>query len=244
MDPNHAYDLTLTTLCTAIVIIIHHYLFAPDRLQAFVKTRPTVDGQARAVYAHRLSGIIWLGLIPLAIATLARRADTSLGLGLDRPNILLWSVPMIALVVLPSIWFNSRRAHFRQNYPQIRGSTWSPSRHLMNALTWVLYLVAYEYLFRGFLLFGLADAVGLWPAISIMTMAYTFAHIDRPPAEAFGCVPIGFVFGYLALESGGIWGPVIIHAMIAISNDEFCLHRSRRAMVEDPINDTKANGTT
>ena len=53
-----------------------------------------------------------------------------------------------------------------------------------------------------------------------------FAHLDKPASETLGAIPIGLIFGWVALTSGAIWGPVIAHCVIAISNDFFC-HRKR-----------------
>lgn len=84
---------------------------------------------------------------------------------------------------------------------------------------WSLYLVGYEALFRGTLLFALFRAAGAWPAIVISTAVYALAHLDKRPAEILGSIPLGVIWGMACLEAGGLWPALMCHVAVAVGFD-------------------------
>ncbi len=84
---------------------------------------------------------------------------------------------------------------------------------------WSLYLVGYEALFRGTLLFALFRAAGAWPAIVITTAVYALAHLDKRAGEILGSVPMGIVWGMACLEAGGLWPALMCHVAVAVAFD-------------------------
>jgi len=93
----------------------------------------------------------------------------------------------------------------------------------LNIGSWLLYLAAYEFLFRGFLLFTLESAIGLWAALVTMTVLYSMAHLHKGLNEVLGAIPFGVILGFLAFKSGSFWPAFFVHACLAISNDFFAL---------------------
>ena len=57
------------------------------------------------------------------------------------------------------------------------------------------------------------------PALAMMTALYTLAHLPTNASETAGCIPMGFVFGGMALYTGTIWAPLIVHLGIAIGTE-------------------------
>jgi membrane protease YdiL (CAAX protease family) len=215
-------DIVLTLVCSISVVAVHHYFFNSKRLSGPSDEASTEEAQAGSIYAQRLWGMFWLALIPASVGLAFRVHPAPFGLLISDPMPAVVLLVTVLLIVVPIIWLNSQQPSIWSTYPEIRATAWSWHRHLSNALTWGVYLVAYEFLFRGFLLFGLAEHLEMWPAISITTAIYVAAHFGKPLGELLGCVPVGIGFGYVALLSGGIWGPVAAHLLIAVCNDEFC----------------------
>ena len=213
-------DIMLTLITTLVLLSVHHYFYDASRI---LRRRSTSgeETQVRAVYAQRLWGVFWLALVPIALGG-ARIQPRVLNLGILDWRPVLFLILSTVLIFIPIIYANSRQSTLWLTYPEIRSLSWNRRRHGLNALSWAGYLIAYEFLFRGYLLFGLAAYLEDWLAITIMTVIYVGAHYEKPRLEMLGCIPVGIVFGYVALASGGIWGPVIAHILIAVSNDEFC----------------------
>ncbi len=108
-------------------------------------------------------------------------------------------------------------------YPQIRDNPWTIKTVVINAGSWLAYLIAYEFLFRGLVLFTLYSALGFWPAIVITTSLYVLVHIPKGLKESIGAIPFGLVLGLITLEAGSIWPAFFIHAILALSTDHFAL---------------------
>lgn len=71
-------------------------------------------------------------------------------------------------------------------------------------------LFGWEFLFRGFLLFGLARQFGD-EAILLQAVPFAIAHIGKPEAEALSTIFGGAAFGLLAYRTGSFFYPFLIH---------------------------------
>jgi membrane protease YdiL (CAAX protease family) len=207
--PPEDWPTLVVLLTAAVVFVVYHYGFAAAR-----------RGEARAVHRQRLGGAVLLGVVPaLVAAAVLPRGLAHYGLGKASAVASVVFVAGAALVVLPVIWVASRRPDFRTHYPEIRAGAWDRRLRLENAATWGVYLLAYEFFFRGFLLFALRDAFGAWPAVGVTTLAYVYAHLPKNAAETAGTIPMGVVFAAAALATGAIWAPFALHLLIATWSD-------------------------
>ena len=87
----------------------------------------------------------------------------------------------------------------------------------------LLYYTAWEFYFRGFLLFSLKDRFGAMEAVIIQTVPSCLIHLNKPPGELFGSIVVGIVFGALAVRTGSFWYGWILHAAIGVLADLFVL---------------------
>ena len=109
-------------------------------------------------------------------------------------------------------------------YPEVRARQWSRRLIAFNSLMWGVYLAAYEFLFRGFLLVNCSNAMGVWPAIAITTALSSATHMPKGPKESFGTIPFSIVLCLSVLHTGAIWAAFTIHVILALSNDLWALH--------------------
>ena len=79
----------------------------------------------------------------------------------------------------------------------------------------VLFLLAYEFYFRGVLLFALIPLLGLVSAIAVNTFLYSFQHIFDAKKELLGSVPFGIIVCVLSFYTQSIWPTFILHASLA-----------------------------
>lgn len=121
---------------------------------------------------------------------------------------------------------NARKPVNTSQYPQIRIQNWDLSLILKNYWGWFIYLLAYEFMYRGFLLFGLIDSFGVWPAIMVNTIIYSLAHIPKGNREALLAIPFGIILCYLTVRTETIWLSVMVHIVLAYSNDYFAIDAS------------------
>ncbi len=216
---------SLVTLSVTVCFVIFHYFFRSESIKHMFRGGVPIEVQRLSTYGQRVAGFFSLGVVPGIIAWCLGLSVSELGLGCGALDVSGGLVLAVLVIVLPVLKIQSRLPKALEEYPEIRALNWTIRDHLLNGATWCLYLVSYEFFFRGFLLFTLYSAFGLWPAICLSTVAYVFAHLDKPASETIGSIPIGLLFGWVALTSGTIWGPVIAHCIIAIANDLFCYQR-------------------
>jgi len=181
-------------------------------------------GTIRWVFFWRYAGFFYFLLIPVVVMyTLLSQDITRYGVGIvNLPESLIWILALGVLIVLFQAIF-ARNPVNLSHYPQIRVPVWTVSLIVKNSLGWFLYLVSYEFMFRGFLLFGLVDAFGVWPAILVNTVIYSLAHIPKGARETILAVPFGILICYLTLKTGTIWVAVFLHYILAVSNDIFSI---------------------
>jgi len=180
--------------------------------------------QIRKILIQRFLGFLFLGLGSAVLILLLKDkplTDFGLGFSFEQP-VPWWSYLAVPLVVVVG-FFTAKSESNLAMYPQIRVKRWTPSLLLLSGISWVLFLVAYEFLFRGFLLYSSLLVLEPVPAIAINCSLYAFAHFYKGPGETFGAIPVGIFVCYLTVHTGNIWSAVIFHSLMALSNEWFSL---------------------
>ncbi len=171
----------------------------------------------RAVLRERLAGGVALLIGALATA-FALRLPTD-WLGLPRPAAsALWVVGALALL-LPFVVRSATQPAMMERYPEIREPTWTRRLAAQSLAATTTYLLGYEAFFRGLITLGLVSLLGVWPGLSIATAIYVTQHLRKPAAEAFACLPMGFFFGLMTLQTGSVWAAWLVHVLVATTNE-------------------------
>ena len=137
----------------------------------------------------------------------------------------------LALAYLPLVavgtWVLSDGAGFQTQYPHYYGARDSWAAFAAFEALFVFYWIGWEYLWRGFVLFGTAPALGVPLAIVAQTVPFAILHADKPPAEAYLSILGGLALGALVWRCRSFWIAVPIHAAQMILLDLFCTLRFR-----------------
>ncbi len=149
-------------------------------------------------------------------------------LGLARPS--AWLLPTVAFSVLAFAigYFAKKSSADKANYPQYLPARWGAIEFVLEIASWSLYLYAYEFVFRGFLLQALLPS-GVGFAIMTQTGLYAFAHLPKSVKEAGAAVLFGLATGIMTLAWGTILPAFIIHLALAIANDLSWFRAIKRA---------------
>lgn len=169
-------------------------------------------------------GVFWMGVVPTIVMLIFlpySLSDYFVAVG-DIPYTLMWTGGLSAALVLMN-WFAARRPETLAYYPQVRAKEWTPGLVFHNTLAWVLYLLAYELLFRGLLLFACLAVLDPWVAIAINIALYSATHIPKGFTESLVTIPFGIGMCILTMGSGAIWIAWLVHVAVALSNDYVAL---------------------
>ena len=209
---------TVVVLGSVTLVALHRYFGKV----AFAKaTFPSLSSLAAAEY-EIASAFILFGLIPLALVIfLFRESGRDYGLRLGD-----WKFGLIAIVILfpiiaGSLYLDSKSPAMQASYPIDKGATQSVHAFLLLEVPCLLFLMAWEFIFRGFMLFGLRARVGDWLAICIQTIPSSLWHIGLPAKVTVAAIPGGLLFGILAIRTRSIIWPILLHYLIWVGLDLF-----------------------
>lgn len=187
----------------------------------------TLKRSTSSVLKMRNMGFIWMGLIPfgtiLLFTLLSSYSLADFGAALEFPKENIYWCIGFALFLVPMNFFNAKSEENLKIYPQIREAEWSSSLQVKEYTTWFLYLLAYEWLFRGVLFFGCREVMDFLPALAINTVVYSLVHIPKGLKETFWSIPLGVMLCILVERTGVFYGAVIIHFTQAASSSFFSL---------------------
>ncbi len=129
-------------------------------------------------------------------------------------------------VMLPVIWIFSSQPSFVAKYPHLLSVREVWDKFFVYELGMLIYMFAWEFIWRGYMLFGLEEKFGYY-AVLIQMIPFVILHNGKPVAETFGAILGGIALGILALRTRSIIYGVVIHMGIMFSIDLICSLRFR-----------------
>ena len=155
--------------------------------------------------AFPLSSLVYYLFIPLAAGFfLFRDKPWDYGIRIGRWKPAAISIAVSLAVMAPILYGVSRLPDFRSYYYRY-AIDW-PALLLDTAL----FMFAWEFLFRGYMLFGLERSIGR-NAIFVQIIPFVLLHLGKPFLETLGCIPGGFIFCYIAYRTRSFLPCFVIH---------------------------------
>jgi hypothetical protein len=185
-------------------------------------------------------GAFLVVIIPILLIKFVFKQDLkAYGLGLPpkgRRNLAAWTFIALTLISIPAFLIATRNADMRATYPFYRPFSGIPD-FILYELTYLPFFIAIEFIFRGYLLFGLAgihdqeiklrgDDAGVPGAfyfgkyaLLIQMLSYTAWHLGKPLPELWGTIFWGLGAGVLAYTVRSIWPVVASHWLLNVLFD-------------------------
>ena len=216
------YNIIL--LSAPVLLTIYRYHGYPGTFDPFINFDFPED-QVIRINQFIIFFILTFIIPALYIKLAMKQKLTDFGLGAGDIKTGLVSLILIPLIVLPSIYFGAKMPELQTEYPLAKSLLHDQSTLLVYELAYLIfYYIAWEFFFRGFILFGLKDKFGAVNAILIQTISSCLVHIDKPEGEIIGSIIAGIILGIIALRTRSIWYVVILHAAIGILTDLFIIY--------------------
>lgn len=184
----------------------------------------------------------WLGafllvMVPIIIIKFGFKQPLSdYGLGLPpkgRRLLALWAFIILTLISIPAFWMSLSDPAIAREYPIYKPLSGS-REFILYELTYIPFFIAIEFIFRGYLLFGLADIKkddvkeknslpGIFYlnryAILIPMLSYTAWHLGKPVPELWGTLVWGLAAGAAVYAIRSIWPIVLAHWLLNVFMD-------------------------
>ncbi|NIN99991.1 MAG: CPBP family intramembrane metalloprotease [Anaerolineae bacterium] len=189
--PNSNLKAAIILVSSTLLLIISHYhtLLGDDTVSSFI-----------------LYFLIPLGIIVLVFREDPRKYGLRLG---DWKKGAMFSVGGIALMAVVIVGL-VQLDEFRQYYRLGRFEQPDPATLAEFALRLGIFMFSWEFMFRGFMLFGLKERFGSL-AIWIQAIPFAIMHVGKPELETLSTIFGGAAFGYVDLESRSVFPSVVIH---------------------------------
>ncbi len=154
---------------------------------------------------HQYDRILLYFVVPLVVILYFRKRVSEYGfqLGDWKAGVLITLVAV--LLMTPVLWFLVRGDATTQAY-------YAPLVSQSNGLILFTFLdlFGWEFLFRGWMLFGYARRFGA-NAIWLQAVPFALAHVSKPAVETFSTIFGGFIFGWIAWRTRSFLYPFLIH---------------------------------
>ena len=227
LNNSSEFWLVLTTSLAGVLIYTVLFLFIP-RLMNRWRAHPCFS--ELGIYLQRLSGMLTYGFLPLFMVHFVLSNGTvDYGVVFGQPlKSLLWIIA-VASVIIPLSLVRGKTPANLKIYPQIRIKDWGLRIYLLSAVTWVAYLLSYEFFFRGYLLYASIRFLGVPWAIVLNVIIYALSHIPKGKFETIGAIPLGVLLCFITITTGSIWAAFSIHAVMALSNEWVSVYYYRKS---------------
>jgi membrane protease YdiL (CAAX protease family) len=142
---------------------------------------------------------------------------------------------LLMVISVPAFFVAAKDEGMRSVYPFYRGTFSSTGQFILYELCYLPFFIAIEFIFRGYLLFGLARSASDKPgnredgfparyifsrhALLIAALPYIAWHLGKPLPELFGTLFWGVAAGALALRVGSLWPVIVAHWLLNVLLD-------------------------
>ncbi|MES1216959.1 MAG: CPBP family intramembrane glutamic endopeptidase [Bacteroidota bacterium] len=162
----------------------------------------------------QITGIVVLGFLTAILRKPAQMSFLSFPSNADR--LLVPVTFLLIIVVFIMSWIAAVRK-IKQT-PIINYPVNSNYRTITNYFLYrFLFLIAYEFFFRGVLLFDIAILAGITISTIVNIVLYVIIHWFDDRQTIIGAVPFGIVLCWLSWKTQSIWPAVILHLVLALT---------------------------
>ena len=114
-------------------------------------------------------------------------------------------------------------------------ATTQKNNYFIAILFRVFFLAAYEYFFRGILLFTLISSTGVLLAVCIDTALYLMLHLLSDLPLVISTIPFGIFLCWITIETTSILPAILLHWLIALPQDAVAVQKITRSLIKVPI---------
>ena len=205
-------DLLVIAGTAALAFVLEHYLSLPRGIAP----------AARGAAAMLLRSVIYLAL-PLLSLLVLRVRPSAVGFGFGRAGTWLRDIGLLYAFMLPIVFIASRQPAFLRVYPYFDFARASVGGFLLAQLVRLVGMFAWEFIFRGYLLFGFERKLGAAAAIAVQTIPFVILHFGKPLPETLGSIVAGVALGIVAIRARSFIPCAILHFSVAATLDLFAV---------------------
>lgn len=204
-------------ISVALITFLSMYYASPN---FFRKVFDTSDDKFYStLYWFSADGFLMF-VIPMLLIPFVFKAKLSdFGLRVGDYRFGLKSAALFVVVMLPFLWIASGSESFARTYPQGGPYVRENIEVLLYYEVFVgFYMFAWEFFWRGYMLFGLKEKFGYY-AIFMQMVPFFILHRGKPDIETFASIFAGLILGIQAWRANSFIYCFIVHWSVMIFVD-------------------------
>ena len=212
---------------TVILLYVLYYSIAYTKIYRWIYRTFAVKLNESVFHAvfFRLCGFVIFGLLAALVFRIIFKMDFDfLSLKINYlKEITPWFLGLLSVAIIVP-YINVKKSK-RTHYPQFKINNWTNSYKWLSYITWTLYLIGYEFMFRGLLLFGTIAEFGCYFAVILNIILYAIVHIPKGKKEVLGCFILGPILCAVAIITHNILIPIVLHVSVCLCNEYFSIRK-------------------
>ena len=165
-------------------------------------------------------------LASLIIKFIFKENLTDYGINIKNSGLGFTAVILSLIIMVPVIWFISAYPSFTEQYPIFQGARNNWQYFIIFQIFLLLFLFAWEFFWRGYMIFGLKGEFGYY-AVLIQMIPFVILHNGKPFAETSGAIFGALALGILAYRTGSFIYGFLIHYGVMFSIEFISVLRFR-----------------
>ena len=224
MSRNSDKNLNLSLLFASIILFIYCYF---GSFSFFEKTFVSLSNLEywEIIYHNCMCWVLFGGLGLLFTKFILKKSPKDYGLAFNQKKlsliIILVAIPITAICGLACVGDEQMSA----TYPLVDFNGFGTWYFILGYyISYFLYYIGWEYLFRGLLLNVSKEKMGIMGAILFTTLISALIHTSvgafgKPMFETLSAIPAGIIFGYIAHKTRSIYPTLFIHFLVGVFTD-------------------------
>lgn len=204
------FDLEVLTiiLYSCFILLFSIYL---KRTKIFFANEPFLEKLL-------ITGFIYL-TSPFLHMVLFKNKPKDYGISLGKIKIWIKDLAFFFCIMLIVLILAFKFSNLGSFYPLYKkaGKNWN--FFITYELIQLFHMFAWEFFFRGFMLFGLAKKIDYRIAILTQTIPFALLHYRKPPLEAYGSILAGFFLGIMGIRAHSFIPCAMLHFLVALTGD-------------------------
>ena len=223
---NSDKNLNLSLFFACLILFIYCYFGSFSFFEKTFVNLPDL-GYWKIIYHNCMGMVLFFCFGLIFTRFILKQSPKDYGLALNQKKLslilILIAIPVSALCGLSCV----SDAQMSATYPLVDLNVYGAWYFILGYyISYFLYYVGWEYLFRGLLLNASKEKMGIVGAILFTTLISALIHTSigafgKPMIETLSAIPAGIIFGYIALKTQGIYPTLIIHFLIGLFTDLF-----------------------
>ena len=204
VNTSHLYYLLVTSFLAYFII---SYIYKIVNVNNIEKSLLTEKGLLLINLRHIL-GIVLFGIMFFLLLPDYRRLITTI----EVPNLTILLVLTVVVIVSAFISYYSAKNNLKNKTEKSR---YHVDQGWIYFTIRILFLLSYEFFFRGVLFFSLLEKNHVVIAIIVCTSLYVLIHAFDSRNEIIGAIPFGIILCLFSYFTNSIWPAFIIHITLS-----------------------------